>query len=79
MELKWLARLPWNRRHPQLFALLRVAAGVFFLVVAALLVGYHAGSWWGPALLVAVAAVEFYVAFRLPRTVRALKAYADAS
>ncbi len=40
MELKWLARLPLNRRHPQLFASL---------------------------------------ACRLPRTIRALKAYEDAS
>jgi hypothetical protein len=78
VDLKWLAKLPWERWHPQLFAWVRFAAGVCLLVLAAILLGYHIGGWW-PAVLVAVAAPAFYVAYRLPRTIRATKASRDAT
>jgi hypothetical protein len=31
VNLNWMAKLAWERRHPQLFAGLRFAGGVFLL------------------------------------------------
>jgi hypothetical protein len=61
-----------------LLARLRFAAGVWFLVLAAVLLGYRVGGWWPPVLVV-LAALSFYVAYRLPRAIRATKAPKDAT
>lgn len=60
--------VPWERRHPLLFARLRVAGGIALLIFAAILLGYD--IWWG-VLLAPVAAGVFYTAYRFPRAIRA--------
>jgi hypothetical protein len=72
MDRDWLMKLvsPWEYRHAQLFARLRIAAGVWLLVLTAILYGYHRGGWWR-ALLVPAAILSFYAAYRLPRAIRA--------
>jgi hypothetical protein len=56
-----------ERRHPRLIVRVRVAIGIWLLVVGAILLGE--GYWWG-ALMVAPAALHFYLAYRLGRGVR---------
>jgi hypothetical protein len=73
----WMARLPWERRHPRLFSGVRFAAGGSLLVVAGILWGYQTGGWL-PVGLVAVAALAFYVAHRLPGVITATRASRDA-
>jgi hypothetical protein len=75
--IDWLAQLPWERRHTRLFVWLRRAAGVVFLVIAAILLGSQSARWWLPALLVGLAAREFYTAYRLPPAIVATKPSAD--
>ncbi len=41
--------------HPRLFAVLRVGAGVWLLILTAILYGYDRGGWWRPLLLPAAA------------------------
>jgi hypothetical protein len=77
MDLKWMARLPRERRHPQLFASLRFAGGMSQLVVTAILLAYDA-DWWA-ALFAAFAAANLYAAYRVPRTIRAMGASPDAT
>ena len=52
----------YDRRHPRLIARVRIGVGVWLLVLAAILCGY--GYWWG-VLLLAPAALHFYLAYRL--------------
>jgi hypothetical protein len=66
---------PWERGHPALFARLRIGGGVSLLIVAVILLGYDA--WWG-LLLVPVAAVCFYAAYRNPQAIRATTKPTDA-
>ena len=61
---------PDEYRHPRVFALVRIAAGVWLLVLAVILYGYGRGGWWG-VLLVPTAALLFYLAYRLPRAISA--------
>ena len=56
---------PWERRHARLCAGTRMVGGVS-LLCAAILTGYDV--WWG-VLLVPVAAVAFYAAYRFPRAI----------
>ncbi|MGH2895182.1 MAG: hypothetical protein ACRDPM_18220 [Solirubrobacteraceae bacterium] len=79
MFINRLAKLPWERWHPRLFAGLRCAGGVVCLALAAILVAYRAGGWWWPVLLVAAAVLAFYTAYRLPPTIAAMKASANAT
>jgi hypothetical protein len=74
MFINWLATLRWERWHPRAFAWMRSVGGVIRLVGAAVLVGYHVGGWWLPALLVAASALGFYVAYRLPPVIAATNA-----
>jgi hypothetical protein len=60
---------PWERRHPRLFARLPIGGGVVQLALGAILVGY--GVWWG-LLVLPVAALTFYTAYRLPRAISAV-------
>jgi hypothetical protein len=59
-------RWQWERRHPRLIVRLRVLIGIWLLVVGGILLG--AGNWWG-ALMVAPAALHFYLAHRFSRAV----------
>ena len=64
-------------RHAVLFARIRMAAGVWLLILAAILYGYDRGGWWR-VLLVPTAGLLFYVAYRLPRAIRARPNSTDA-
>jgi hypothetical protein len=66
---------PWERRHPLLCARIRIGGGVSLLIVAAILIGYDV--WWG-VLLVPVAALSFYAAYRFPRAISARMNSTDA-
>lgn len=60
-------RWRWERRHWRLIVRVRVAIGIWLLVLGAILLS--TGYWWG-ALMVAPAALHFYLAYRLRHTVR---------
>ncbi len=53
---------PHPYRHPRLVISVRIGVGAWLLVAAAILCG--SGSWWG-LVLVAPAALHFYLAYRL--------------
>jgi hypothetical protein len=58
-------RWQWERRHPRLIVRMRVAIGIWLLVLGAILLGkgYSLG-----ALMVVPAALHFYLAYRLRHT-----------
>lgn len=62
----WLIRrMPrWEKAHPRALITLRVACGVWLLILTAILYGYGVAGWWAPLLLVAAAA-HFYWAYCL--------------
>lgn len=68
MESNWLVRrLPgWEKRHAKSFAAVRLAVGVWLLVLTAILYGYHQSGWCA-ALLVPSALAHFYWAYCLLR------------
>jgi len=47
----------------------RVASGIWLVVLTAILYGYGRGGWWG-VLLVPSAALHFYLAYRLRHNVQ---------
>jgi hypothetical protein len=59
-------RWRWERRHPQFIIRVRVAIGIWLLVLGAILLGED--YWWG-VLMVAPAALHFYFAYRLRHAV----------
>ena len=61
-------RWRWERRHWRLIVRMRVAIGIWLLVVGSILLSY--GYWWGVLIFVA-AALHFYFAYRLRHTIRA--------
>lgn len=54
----------WEYRHATVMAPIRVAIGLWLLVLTALLYGYGHGGWWA-ALLVPAALLHFFLAHRL--------------
>jgi hypothetical protein len=52
----------WERRHPGPWILGRVLIGIWLAILTAILCQY--GHWWGLALL-APAALQFYLAYRV--------------
>lgn len=60
-------RWRWERRHWRLIARMRVAIGIWLLVLGAILLSY--GYWWG-LVMVAPAALHFYLAYRLRHAVQ---------
>lgn len=60
-------RWRWERRHPRLIVRVRVAIGIWLLVAGAILLSE--GYWWG-VVMVAPAALHFYLAYRLRRAVQ---------
>lgn len=60
-------RWRWERRHPRLIVRLRVAIGIWLLVVAGILLGE--GYWWG-ALIFLPAALHFYLAHRIRQAIQ---------
>ncbi|MCW3018362.1 MAG: hypothetical protein JWN10_670 [Solirubrobacterales bacterium] len=65
-EMTRQPRWRWERRHPRLVVRVRVAIGIWLLVAGAILLGE--GYWWG-VLMVAPAALHFYLAYRLRHAV----------
>jgi hypothetical protein len=57
----------FSQRHPRLVIGVRVAVGVWLIILAGILC--HDGYWWGLALL-APAALHFYLARRVGRAVQ---------
>jgi hypothetical protein len=64
-------RLPssWEYRHARVMFPVRVATGIWLVVLTAILYGYGRGGWWG-ALLVPAATLHFYLAYRLRHRVQ---------
>jgi hypothetical protein len=60
-------RWQWERRHPRLIIRVRVAIGIWLLVLGGILLGEH--YWWG-VLMVVPAALHFYLAYRLRQAVQ---------
>jgi len=60
-------RWRWERRHPRLIIRMRVAIGIWLLVLGAIALGR--GYWWG-VLMAAPAALHFYLAYRLRHAVQ---------
>jgi hypothetical protein len=67
-EMTRQPRWRWERRHWRLVVRMRVAIGIWLLVVGGILLSD--GYWWGVLIFVA-AALHFYFAYRLRHTVRA--------
>jgi hypothetical protein len=72
MNADWLMKLvpSYEYRHPRLCARVRAAAGVWLLILTAILYGSDRSGWLG-LLLVPAAALLLYLAYRLPRAIRA--------
>jgi hypothetical protein len=68
---------PYEYRHAQLCARMRVGVGVWLLILTAILYGYDRGGWWR-VLLAPTAALLFYIAYRLPRAISARTNSTDA-
>ena len=66
---------PWDYRHPSALAAVRLAAGVWLVVLTALL--FSIGDWWAAPLLL-VAAVIFTAMFCVLRIVQEQAAPAGA-
>ena len=60
-------RWRWERRHWRLIARMRVAIGIWLLVLGAILLSD--GYWWG-IVMVAPAALHFYFAYRLRHAIQ---------
>ncbi|HEV3047217.1 MAG TPA: hypothetical protein VGY13_07620 [Solirubrobacteraceae bacterium] len=65
-ELTRQPRWRWERRHPRLIIRVRIAIGIWLLVLGGILLGD--GYWWG-VVMVAPAALHFYFAYRIRRAV----------
>ncbi len=66
-ELTRQPRWRWERRHWRLIVRVRVAIGIWLVVVGAVLLGD--GYWWG-VLIFAAAALHFYLAYRMRHAVQ---------
>jgi hypothetical protein len=66
-EMTRQPRWRWERRHWRLIVRMRVAIGIWLLVVGAILL--NRGYSWG-VLIFAAAALHFYLAYRLRHTVQ---------
>jgi hypothetical protein len=66
-EITRQPRWKWERRHPLLIVRMRVAIGIWLLVLGAILVSD--GYWWG-VLMILPAALHFYLAYRLRHAVQ---------
>ncbi len=69
--LKLVSRFEY--RHPRFFGGVRMAAGVWLLILTAILYGYDRGGWWR-ALLIPAAGGHLYFAYLLYRLPRAASA-----
>jgi hypothetical protein len=73
VKLSWVAKIPWERRHPLAFARMRFGGGVILLLLTAILYGYDRAQWWTP-LLGAAGLMDLWGAYWIPRAVAERKA-----
>jgi hypothetical protein len=66
-EMTRQPRWTWERRHWRLIVRVRVAIGIWLLVVGGILLSD--GYWWG-ALIFLPAALHFYLAYRIRHAVQ---------
>jgi hypothetical protein len=66
-EMTRQPRWQWERRHPRLIIRVRIAIGIWLLVLTGILLGD--GRWWG-ALIFLPAALHFYLAYRIRHAVQ---------
>jgi len=64
---------PYGYRHPLLVARVRIGVGIWLLILTAVLYGYGRGGWLG-VLLIPAAALNFYLAYRVPRAIGSRRA-----
>ena len=69
---------PYGYRHPLLVARVRIGVGAWLLFLTAILYSRGPGGWWG-VLLVPAAALNFYLAYRVPRAIRGSASARDAN
>jgi hypothetical protein len=77
VNFEWVAKTPWEFKHPQAFARLRCGSGVVLLLMTAILYGYDRAPWWTP-LIGASGLVSLWGAHRIPRTIAARQSAIDA-
>jgi 4-hydroxybenzoate polyprenyltransferase len=56
----------WDYRHPRVAIPVRIASGIWLVVLTVILYSHGIGGWWG-LLLVPAAALHFYLAYRTLR------------
>jgi hypothetical protein len=61
----------WDYKYPRQLAFVRTLAGLWFVILTALLLGYHRGEAWA-WVLVPSAALSFLGAWYIPRAVAAV-------
>jgi hypothetical protein len=59
----------WEYRHARVVVPIRIATGIWLLVLTAILYGSGRGGWWA-ALLLPAAALHFYLVYRVTHTVK---------
>ena len=59
----------WEYRHARVMFPVRIAIGIWLVILTTILYGYGPGGWWG-ALLVPAAALHFCLAYRLRHSVQ---------
>ena len=59
----------WESRHARVMVPVRIAIGIWLLVLTAIMYAYGVGGWWG-ALLLPSAALHFFLAYRLTHTAK---------
>jgi hypothetical protein len=72
MKDEWVLQLvtPFGYRHPQFVSRVRIGAGIWLLILTAVLVSSGGSTWW---VLLLGAALCFYLAYREPRAISAKK------
>jgi hypothetical protein len=68
----------WDYKYPRQLALVRTLAGLWFLILTAILLSYHRGETWA-WLLVPSAVLSFLAAWYVPRAVAAVTGSSNAN
>ncbi|HUB75001.1 MAG TPA: hypothetical protein VL979_13335 [Solirubrobacteraceae bacterium] len=66
LQARLRASWAWEYRHRRVTVPVRVATGIWLVVLTAVLYGYGVGGWWA-LLLVPAAAAHFYIVYRTLR------------
>lgn len=68
----------WDYKYPRQLAFVRILAGLWFVILTAILLGSHRGETWA-WVLVPAAALSFIGAWYIPRAVVAVTGSGKAS